>query len=65
MKEILQQSYKSKMAKIVIFSFLISLTACSNSNIEKSKINVEINGPSKYPNDIKNNIKTVLDEQSK
>ena len=66
MKETAQQFYKSKTVKIVTFSLIcIFLTACSGQKLEKSEINVEINGPSKYPTDIRENIKKTLNEQSK
>jgi len=54
------------MVKIVTFSLIcIFLTACSGQKLEKNEINVEINGPSKYPTDIRENIKKTLNEQSK
>ena len=66
MKEIALRFYKSKMVKILIFSTMTFLIiGCSNSNLEKKEINVEINGPSQYPMDIRENIKKTLNEQSK
>lgn len=66
MKEIVLLSFKSKMVKILIFSlFCVLLSGCSTPQLEKSEMNVEINGPSKYPMDIRENIKKTLNEQSK
>jgi len=66
MKEIALRFYKSKMVRILIFSTLtLLMVGCSNSNLEKKEINVEINGPSQYPMDIRENIKKTLNEQSK
>jgi len=66
MKEIVLLSFKSKMVKILIFSLsCFLLTGCSTPQLEKNEMNVEINGPSKYPTDIRENIKKTLNEQSK